>query len=77
MKFIPVKEINKEAYKGKIYDLNVKNTHTYNINNIVVGNCSSGLHGVGVTCVNALADNFEVVVKRNGAIYKQTFDYQY
>jgi DNA gyrase subunit B len=31
------------------------------------------LHGVGVTCVNALADNFEVVVKRNGAIYKQTF----
>jgi DNA gyrase subunit B len=73
LKFIPVKEINKEAYKGKIYDLNVKNTHTYNINNIVVGNCSSGLHGVGVTCVNALADNFEVVVKRNGAIYKQTF----
>lgn len=73
MKFVSVKEIKKEAYKGKIYDLNVKNTHTYNIDNIIVGNCSSGLHGVGVTCVNALADNFEVVVKRNGEIYKQTF----
>lgn len=35
--------------------------------------CSSGLHGVGVTCVNALSDHFEVTVKRDGVVSHQTF----
>ena len=34
---------------------------------------SSGLHGVGSTCVNFLSDFFEVIVKREGKIYCQQF----
>ena len=34
---------------------------------------SGGLHGVGSKCVNALSDNFRVVVKRDGKIWQQTF----
>ena len=34
---------------------------------------SGGLHGVGLTVVNALSESTEVVVKKSGHIYKQTF----
>src|SRR5262245_12437610 len=34
---------------------------------------SGGLHGVGVSCVNALAEWLEVEVQRNNRIYEQTF----
>ena len=35
---------------------------------------SGGLHGVGVSCVNALSSDFHVEVHRNGKLYEQ--DYQ-
>lgn len=73
MKFLKINSIEKRDYKGKIYDLEIVNSHTYNIDSIIVGNCSGGLHGVGTKCVNALSDIFKVTVKRDGKVYHQEF----
>ena len=34
---------------------------------------SGGLHGVGVSIVNALSERLDVMIKRNGIIYQMSF----
>lgn len=34
---------------------------------------SGGLHGVGISCANAVSDHFQAIVHRDGGIWEQTF----
>lgn len=59
MKLIEIKNIEKKYYTGRVYDLTVDKTHSYNINGIAVHNslCTTRLKtGFGIPNVSALED---------------------
>lgn len=37
-----IKKISKKTYEGKVYDLSVKDVHSYNINGLGVHNSAAG-----------------------------------
>jgi IMP dehydrogenase len=58
-KLVPVKKVLKKKYKGNVYDLTVKDNHSYNIDGIIVHNsvCSTRIMtGCGVPQLKAIYD---------------------
>lgn len=63
MRLKPIISIKKKYYKGKVYDLTIKDNHSYNINGIIVHNslCTTRIMtGVGIPQVTAIQDVYEV-----------------
>lgn len=65
MKF---KQITKKSYKhydGKVYDLTVEDSHSYNINNLVVHNSGGGslvAYAAGITKIDPL--EYDLIFER-------------
>lgn len=62
IKIIPIKTIEKKHYKGKVYDFEVENAHSYVINDKIVHNsvCRTRYNtGVGVPQLYALEDVYK------------------
>jgi len=63
MKLVSITSIKTKHYKGKVYDLTVKDNHSYNINGIVVHNslCETRIRtGVGIPQATAITDVYKV-----------------
>lgn len=57
MKFVKIKNKSIEHYNGKVYDLTVENSHSYNINNLIVHNSGGGSlvsYSSGITKIDPL-----------------------
>jgi GMP reductase len=66
MKFIEIKEIKRFHYTGKVYDLEIRDDHSYNINGIVVHNSDFVMAG-GIFSghdENIGNDKSKIIVKR-------------
>lgn len=72
-----IDKIDKKHYNGKVYDLTIKDHHSYNIDGIVVHNslCETRIRtGIGIPQVTALvdcisvADEYDVPVIADGGI---------
>jgi len=74
MKLVEIKSIENKHYTGKVYDLTVDKTHSYNINGIVVHNslCTTRIKtGFGVpnvTCLEEILNVAKVPVMADGGI---------
>ncbi len=72
------KYIDKDEYKSTL-TLVLTTLHSggkfTTFNNHGYSGSQSGLHGVGASCVNFLSRKFVAMVKRNGGVYSQIFEY--
>lgn len=68
---IPVDEVPK--YKTSALELVMTKLHAGGKFNQGAYKISGGLHGVGASVVNALADHYIVEVRRNGKLYRQEY----
>lgn len=72
------KYIDKDEYKSTL-TLVLTTLHSggkfTTFNNHGYSGSQSGLHGVGASCVNFLSRKFVAIVKRNGGVYSQIFEY--
>jgi len=65
-KLIPIHRCSKTAYKGLVYDLTVKDNHSYSVFNIICHNsiCSTrGTTGFGVPTLESIASFSQYVMK--------------
>lgn len=65
MKFTKIVNKTYQHYKGKVYDLCVEGSHSYNINNLVVHNSGAGSlvnYALGITKVNPL--QYDLIFER-------------
>lgn len=57
MKFRQITKKSYEQHDGKVYDLTVKDSHSYNIENLVVHNSGGGslvAYALGITAIDPL-----------------------
>jgi len=60
-----IKSIKKRNYKGKVYDIEVKDEHNYTIENCVVHNSAAGslvLYSLGITTLDPI--KYELLFER-------------
>lgn len=69
-KYSIVKDIERKQYSGKVYTLEVEDTHSYNINGVVVKNCDAALYGY-LRARHYWYREVEEIIDKRSALQKQ------
>ena len=69
-KYSIVKDIERKQYNGYVYTLEVENTHSYNINGVIVKNCDAALYGY-LRARHYWYREVEEIIDKRSALQKQ------